>query len=94
MTSEEILRWARGHGEAAQTQMVNSRFEYLRGSKMGPSCQGIDTDTPHMTNIVGFYAREDGKLFVEPIETSEVVHLKQWRCLLKHNFEAVLCAND
>lgn len=56
--------------------------------------QGIDTDAPHMTNIVGFYAREDGKLFVEPIETGEVVHLEQWRCLLRHDFDAAACPSE
>lgn len=53
--------------------------------------QGLGTDFLHATAFATFYVREDGELFVEPVETGEVVRIWEWRCLRGHNFEMESC---
>lgn len=53
--------------------------------------QGAKTEFPHLTPLFGFYVTQEGALYVEPIQTGEVVSLEQWRCLLRHGFGSSRC---
>lgn len=55
------------------------------------SIRTVEPSGAHMGNFAGFYVRNDGTLFVEPVETGSVVTLKEWRCLQKHSFDAAAC---
>jgi len=41
-----------------------------------------------------FYVRDSGQLFVEPIQTGDVVGLREWRCLQKHGYDPDACASQ
>ena len=53
----------------------------------------VEPAGPHLSIFARFYVRNDGRLFVEPIQTGEIVDLGEWRCLQKKGYDSDLCAN-
>ena len=52
----------------------------------------VEPSGPHLSLFARFYVRDTGQLFVEPIQTGEVVGLHEWRCLQKHGYDVEACA--
>jgi hypothetical protein len=49
---------------------------------------------PHLNYFARFYVRNNGQLFVEPIQTGEVVGLREWRCLQRYAYESDACSTN
>ena len=52
----------------------------------------VEPSGPHLSFFARFYVRNSGQLFVEPIQTGEVVTVREWRCLQKHSYDSEACA--
>jgi hypothetical protein len=55
--------------------------------------QDDDAEHGHLTKFADFYdsTAQGGQLWVSPIQTSEIVDLTTWRCLLKKSWDKAAC---
>jgi hypothetical protein len=64
---------------------------HKRDCAWGIAIAQVASSGPHLSYLARFYVRNNGQLFVEPIQTGEVVGLREWRCLQQHGYEIDSC---
>ena len=62
-----------------------------RACAWGIAVGHVEPSGPHLSHFARFYVRENGQLFVEPIQTGGLVSVSQWRCLQKRGYDVDAC---
>jgi len=65
-----------------------------RACAWGIAIAHVEPSGPHLSYFARFYVRNNRQLFVEPIQTGEVVGQREWRCLQRHGYELDACSSS
>src|SRR6478752_3016113 len=86
-TSKSSLPDGLRSGATLQARVRKALWLELSAVRTNERTDAPAASAPNATRLPSF-----AQLFVEPIQTGEVVSVSEWRCLQKHSYETDACA--